>query len=200
MQAICILCSRNSGDFCYANLILRFLYNERQIPVSYTETLVQFTRGESTHVKALLLPRFRLQVTLNMDTQSNSRSAPQTRGYSAGTKRQSQTCRDSGNKERKVEKAEGEGPWQTRYQNASERQATLQQKSTRERERMANEEPLRGEGNEVTADERQTTSPEEANVKWYGLVSSPDPPHHALRENWRGKNGMRVCKLALQRT
>jgi len=24
------------------------------------------------------------------------------------------------------------------------------------------------------------------------LVSSPDPPHHALSENWRGKNGRRV--------
>ena len=55
----------------------------------------------------------------------------------------------SGTKERKVDKAEGEGSCQACCSTASERQAASHQKSTREHKRMAAE--TRGERNEVTA-------------------------------------------------
>ena len=58
-------------------------------------------------------------------------------------------CRDSGTKEQKVDKAEGEGLCQAHCSTASERQAASHQKSTRERKRMAAE--TRGERNKVTA-------------------------------------------------
>jgi len=50
-------------------------------------------------------------------------------------------CRDGGTKERKVEKVEGEGLCRRTALTASEKQATLQQKSAHGHKRMANETP-----------------------------------------------------------
>ena len=87
---------------------------------------------------------------LNVDTQNNSRKAPKSTQKQEDRhwhrKRQSPTCcRDSGPKERKVEKAEGERPCQTRYSSASERQATLQRLlySRKVRERRETKPPRR---------------------------------------------------------
>ena len=79
---------------------------------------------------------------VNMDAHSNPRRAlksaqEQKIGDGAETKEtELMCCRDSGTKEWKIEKVEGEGAF-----TAIERQVTSQQRSTRERERIAAETP-----------------------------------------------------------
>ena len=124
----CLACSRSPHNVLHSPSILYIYlpYVRRSVNAKLSSFNPKYCARRSVlakYRKQLRKSRTLEPFHLNVDTQNNSRKAPKSAQEQEDRrwrrKRQSPTCcRDSGPKERKVEKAKGaEGPCQTRYSN-----------------------------------------------------------------------------------